>query len=145
MTIGRICVREVDLAEPEESVQIAARRMNSRNVGSLLVLDKDSHPIGIITDRDLAIRVVGKGLDLLGTTVREVMSKAPVSVREDTPIETALSLMRAGPYRRLPVVDQLGKLVGLISLDDILDLLSEEFREIGRLVRHEGPESLVET
>ncbi len=142
MSVGRICIREVDLAEPDEAVRIAARRMNSRNVGALMVLDKESRPVGILTDRDLAIRVVGKGLDALETTVRDVMSKAPDSVREDTPIETALSRMRAGPFRRLPVVNGDGKLVGLVSLDDILDLLSEEFNEIGRLVRDESPTSL---
>ena len=145
MSVGRICNREVDLAEPDEAVQIAAQRMNSRNVGTLMVLDNDSRPVGILTDRDLAIRVVGKGLDSLGTMVRDVMSKAPECVREDTPIETALSYMRAGPFRRLPVVDDDGKLLGLVSLDDVLDLLSEEFNEIGRLVRHEGPTVLAES
>jgi CBS domain-containing protein len=116
--------------------------MNSRNVGTLIVLDDRSRPVGILTDRDLAIRVVGSGLDALRTTVSKVMTKAPDSIREDTSIELALSHMRAGPYRRLPVVGHDGKLVGLVSLDDILDLLSEEFHEIGRLVRREGPASL---
>ena len=63
MSVGRICVREVDLAESAESVQVAARRMNSRKVGTLMVQNKADEPIGIITDRDLAIRVVGEGLD----------------------------------------------------------------------------------
>lgn len=142
MSVGRICVREVDLAEPDESVQVAARRMNTRNVGTLMVLDKDAHPVGILTDRDLAIRVVGDGLDAAETLVRDVMSKAPDYVDEDLGIEMALANMRAGPYRRLPVVDKQRKLVGLISLDDILDLLAEEFAEIGRLIRKESPESL---
>lgn len=142
MSVGRICIREVDLAEPDESVQIAARRMNSRNVGSLMVLDKNARPVGIVTDRDLVVRVVGEGLDATETLVRDVMSKAPDCVHEDLAIEMALSQMRAGSYRRLPVVDQNGKLIGLVSLDDILDLLSEEFAEIGRLVRQESPESL---
>ncbi len=144
MSVGRVCVRDVDLAEPEELVQIAAQRMNSRNVGTLMVIDENSRPVGIVTDRDLALRVVGKGLDPLSTTVRDVMSTAADYVREDTPIETALAHMRAGPHRRLPVVDDDEKLVGLISLDDILDLLSEEFNEIGRLVRNESPASLAE-
>jgi CBS domain-containing protein len=142
MTVGRICVREVDLVDAGDSVQSAANRMNSRNVGTLVVIDSDSRPQGILTDRDLALRVVGKGLDPFKTPVQEVMSKAPESVHEDTPIETALSRMRAGPYRRLPVLDAEGRLAGLISLDDILDLLSEEFTEIGRLIRNEGPSVL---
>jgi CBS domain-containing protein len=144
MSVGRICVREVDLAEPEESVQDAARRMHSRNVGALMVQNAAGEPIGILTDRDLAIRVVGKGVHPVTTTVREVMSPAPDSVHENTPIEMALSHMRAGPYRRLPVVDPQGKLVGIVTLDDILDLLSEEFAEIGRLVKREGPSVLAE-
>ena len=75
----------------------------------------------------------------LGPTLARCWSKAPESVREDTTVETALARMRAGAFRRLPVVDTDGKLAGLVSLDDILDLLSEEFNEIGRLVRHESP------
>ncbi len=142
MSIGRICVREVDLAGPDETVQVAAGRMNARNVGALVVLDVDSRPIGILTDRDLALRVVGKGLDPTTVSVSEVMTRAPDAVREDTPIETAIFRMRVGPFRRLPVVDGLGKLVGIVTLDDILDLLSEEISEIGRLVQRESPASL---
>ena len=82
MSVGRICTRSVDLADPGESVQIAASRMNTRNVGTLLVIDEQKHPIGILTDRDLAIRVVGKGLDPESTTVESVMSPTPESVTE---------------------------------------------------------------
>jgi len=59
-------------------------------------------------------------------------------------VQVPLSYMRAGAFRRLPVVDNDGKLVGLVSLDDIVDLLSEEFNEIGRLLRNESPASLAE-
>ena len=142
MTVQRICIREIDLADTDESVKTAARRMNDRNVGTLLVQDSESRPIGILTDRDLAVRVVGEGLDPTQTSVAEVMTKVPESVGEDTSIEVALTRMRAGPYRRLPVVDAEGKLVGLVSLDDILGLLTEEFNEIGRLLKNESPSSL---
>ena len=142
MSVGRICIREVDLAEPDESVQVAAARMNSRNVGTLVVVDENSRPVGIITDRDLAIGVVAKGYDPATTLVYEVMTIAPDVVEIDTSIEAAICRMRSGPFRRLPVVDCDGRLAGLVSLDDILDLLSEEFTEIGRLVRREGPASL---
>ena len=142
MSVGRICVRDVDLANPDEPVQKAAQRMHARNVGTLMVLDPDSRPVGILTDRDLATRVVAKGLDAYTTTVREVMSDAPRSVREDTTIEMALSQMRSGPFRRLPVTDANGELVGLVSIDDVLDLLSGEFTEIGRLIRNESPSTV---
>ena len=142
MSVGEICTREVDLAEADQTAQVAARRMNSRNVGTLVVIDKESRPVGILSDRDLAVRVVAEGLDPTQALVGDLMSRAPDCVREDLGIEMALCQMRAGPCRRLPVVDADGKLVGLISLDDILDLIAEEFAEIGRLVRKESPSSL---
>ena len=144
MSAGRICVREVDTAEVSESVQAAADRMNSRNVGTLLVLNPLRQPLGIVTDRDLAIRVVAKGKEAFSTTVGDVMTLFPKTIREDTPIEQAIAVMRNGPYRRIPVVDHAGKLVGLLSIDDILDLLAEEFREIGALLKAERPEALAE-
>jgi CBS domain-containing protein len=142
MSVGRICIREVDLVDPDETVQIAARRMHDRNVGCLVVQGANGEPLGIVTDRDIALRVVGEGHNPLTTSVAQVMTRAPDSVPEDLPLEMALSRMRAGPYRRLPVVDGEGRLVGLISLDDILDLLAEEFREVGSLLRKESPRSL---
>lgn len=142
MTIGRICTREVDLADPDESVQVAANRMNARNVGTLVVIDDEKRPIGILTDRDLAIRVVGKGLNPGSTAVSAIMSPAPDAVTENSAIEAAISTMRRLSHRRLLVVDDDGRLVGLISLDDILDLLSEEFTEIGKLIRKESPSAL---
>ena len=145
MSVARICVREVDTAEVSESVQAAADRMNSRNVGTLLVLNPLQQPLGIVTDRDLAVRVLAKGKDPFSTTVGDVMTLFPKTIREDTPIEQAITLMRSGPYRRLPVVDHAGKLVGLLSIDDVLDLLAEEFREIGALLKAERPEVLAET
>ncbi|QDU51418.1 CBS domain-containing protein [Gimesia panareensis] len=144
MTAGRICTREVDLVDENESVQVAAERMNSRNVGTLIVLDEESHPIGMITDRDLALRVVGKGRDAIETTVAAVMTRFPFNVNEETSIEDALTKMRSGGFRRLPVVDQDGKLTGVLTLDDILELLCEEFTEIGKIIRKESPTSLAQ-
>ncbi|MEX0937642.1 MAG: CBS domain-containing protein [Pirellulales bacterium] len=144
MTVGRICVRNVDLADATETVQAAAQRMHSRNVGTLLVVDSEQHPQGIITDRDLCIRVVGESREPVATTVGEVMTECPTCIGEETPIEAAITLMRSGPFRRLPVVDCNGELVGLVSLDDILDLLTEEFRDIGELLAGESPRSLAQ-
>jgi CBS domain-containing protein/nucleotide-binding universal stress UspA family protein len=142
MSVGRICVRDVDLAEAGESVQTAAQRMNSRKVGTLLVINSAQEPIGVVTDRDLTIRVLAEGRDPVQTPVGQVLTPFPRTVREDTSIEDALHIMRSGQFRRLPVLDKSDKLVGLLSLDDILDLLTEEFREIGGLLRKESPRSL---
>ena len=142
MSVGRICTRTVDTADCDESAQVAASRMNSRNVGTLVVLDEEKHPIGILTDRDLAVRVVGKGLDPVSTRVDSLMTQTPEVVSEDTAIEAALSIMRRGPHRRVLVVNDQRELVGLLSLDDILELLSEEFADIGKLVKGESPNAL---
>ena len=142
MSVKRICVREVDMADPHETVQVAARRMHDRKVGSLVVCSELKEPIGMLTDRDLAVRVVAEGRDPGSTQVVDVMSDHPQNVQEDTPIENALRLMRAGPFRRLPVVADDGTLVGLVTLDDVLQLLTEEFHQIGSLLSREDPTSL---
>ena len=145
MSLGRICVREVDLAEPQESVQTAAERMHARNVGSLVILDEDKHPIGIVTDRDLTLRVLAAGKNPYDTTVAEVMTHGAATLREDASIESAIMAMRSGPYRRLIVVDDEGKLVGLVSVDDILDLVIGELTNIGELLQRESPAVLAHT
>ncbi len=144
MSVGRICVREVDTAEPDESVAAVAQRMHQRAVGTLVVVNNASQVVGIVTDRDLVSRVLAKGLSPVGTVVREVMTIAPKTVSEETPIESALLIMRSGKFRRIPVVDRRNTLLGLVTLDDVLMLLAEEFTQIGRLLQRETPRAVAE-
>ena len=144
MTVGRLCVRAVDVAEPNDTVQVAAQRMHSRNVGTLVVLDPASKPVGLVTDRDLATRVLAEGRDGNQVTVDEIMTQDIRTVDKDCPIEAALEVMRAGPFRRVPVVNKNGELVGLLSIDDVLDLLAEEFKTISRLIGKEGPSAVAQ-
>ena len=142
MSVGPICTRDVDLVESEDLVQVAGERMLACKVGTLLILDDESRPAGIVTDRDLVTRVIAKGLDPNTTLVRDVMTKTPECVDEDTPLEVAISLMRTTQCRRLPVVDEQGKMAGIICLDDIINLLTDELDEIGELLRSESPTRL---
>jgi CBS domain-containing protein len=144
MSVGRICVREVDTADPGESVAIAAERMHQRAVGTLVVVNDSAQVIGIVTDRDLVSRVLAKGCSPKEITVREAMTVGPKTVSEQMPIESALLIMRTGRFRRIPVVDRQHKLVGLVSLDDILMLLAEEFSQVGRLLQRETPRGIIE-
>jgi len=139
MSVGRICTRYVDLADTEETIQAAAQRMEERKVGTLVILNPAKEPIGILTDRDLVLRALSHDATPCETRVGAVMTRNPRTVSEAAPIEQALSLMRSGGFRRLPVVRADGTLVGLISLDDILSLLAEEFAQIGSLVEKEMP------
>jgi len=143
MSIESICSRQVDQVEPDETAQAAGQRMNTRSVGTLIVVDSEERPIGILTDRDLALRVVGEGRDPAATRVKDVMTPKPRTVTEKTPIEDALSRMRSLGVRRLPVVGSRGEIVGIVSLDDILVLLTQELREVGRLLDSTSPRSLL--
>ena len=144
MSVGRICVRNVDLANPTEPVWQAAERMRQRGVGTLLIVDEWNKPMGIVTDRDLVLRVLAEGLDCNTTLIRDVMTAHPKTIFEEGPIEDALAIMRGGGFRRVPVVDAEEKLVGLVSLDDVLMLLAQEFTQIGQLVERETPRGIAE-
>jgi CBS domain-containing protein len=142
MSVKRICNPEVDVITADETAQTAAGRMHARKVGTLVVVNARQEPIGIVTDRDLAVRVVAEGKNPSATSVEKVMTPDPETVRENTPVEDALRIMRNGCFRRVPVVDYDDRLVGLLSLDDILHLLAHDFAQIGDLVERESPASL---
>lgn len=125
MSTGKICNRSVVVISPDDSVREAARRMAEYNVGTLVVQDA-YEIVGILSDRDIAIRCVGKGLDPDADTVSSIMTSPVRSIQESTPIEDALSAMAASGVRRLPVVDEDDRVVGILALDDVLELLGEE-------------------
>ena len=143
MSIERICIREVDTAAPTETVFVAAERMLQRAVGSLVVVDDTSRPIGIVTDRDLVERVLAKERNPADTLVSDVMSTGLKTIKEDGAVEAALGLMRSGRFRRVPVVNGHGRLVGVVCLDDVLMLLAKEFSQIGGLLEEETPRCVV--
>jgi CBS domain-containing protein len=138
MSVGKICVRTVHVAGPRENARDAARRMVTEKVGTLVVLGGDRRPVGFVTDRDLMFHCVAEGRDPARTPLETIMATPVVTVPEDLPIEDALARMAGTGVRRLAVVDRAGCLAGLLALDDVLDLLSEEFATIGRLLRGTG-------
>lgn len=143
MSVGQICVRQVDTAKPGETVNVAALRMLQRAVGTLVVVDDAQRPIGIVTDRDLVERVVAKNRSPLDITLRDVMSTNIRTISESSTIKSAVAMMRTNKCRRLPVVDDNQRLIGLISLDDFLMLLASEFNQIGSLLERETPHSVI--
>jgi CBS domain-containing protein len=139
ISVANICQRDVDVIGPDESVAKAADRMRQRTVGSLIVVDAAKRPVGIITDRDLVIRALADARDADATPVSEVMTPDIITTTVDTSINTALRLMRDGPFRRLPIVDKKGVLVGLVTADDLLILLGRDFGELASLIELETP------
>ena len=139
MSVGKLCVRTVVTAQPEETITTAAKRMAHDSVGTLVVVE-ERRPVGIITDRDLVVRVLAEEKVPTTLTVGAVMSGNLVCVQEETPLEEALRLMRGRHIRRLVVVSPTQELVGLFALDDMLELLGEEQRAIAELMRAtQGP------
>ena len=103
---------------PEASVLDAALRMNEHKVGSLLVMD-DEQLVGIITERDLLQRVVAQRRDPSTTPVHEVMTAELVCCRPHTTLDEARGVMKNRRIRHMPVVDEDGRLAGLISIGDL--------------------------
>lgn len=140
MAIGEICNREVIIVYPDASVAEAARLMRQHHVGDLVVVregDERNEPIGIVTDRDLVMETLAPELDAAAITVGDIMAPDLVKVSEDTGVFESIRYMRDMGVRRMPVVDAQGGLAGLIAMDDLLELLSEELAELSRLVRLE--------
>lgn len=129
MNIGEVCNRETVIVRNDENIVEAARLMRSHHIGDLIVVTKSPKgniPIGIITDRDIVMEVVADNADPQSIKVAEIMSKELVSGSEEEGIYEYIGLMRSQGIRRLPVVDKEGLLVGILSVDDILEFLGEE-------------------
>jgi CBS domain-containing protein len=111
------------------TVEEAARAMRSRNVGALVVVNA-GRPIGMLTDRDVAIEVVAKGMDPDVARVGDVMHKKPITIREDLGLFDAAKVFARTGVRRLPVVTKSGVLVGVIAVDDLIMLLGNELGHV---------------
>jgi CBS domain-containing protein len=116
--LREIMTEEVVFLLPDHTAYDAARKMKELNVGVIPVCDQDKRLLGLITDRDIVLRVVAAGLDADGTILQDCATLDPVAAQPDWDMEMATTLMSQHQIRRLPVV-QNGKLVGIISLGDL--------------------------
>ena len=135
MNVGTVCRRDPLTLRRPDAVIKAAQLMRERHVGYLVVTDTNSNadperPVGVLTDRDIVVAVVARKGDSEKMTVDEVMTQPPVTVRATDPVEKALREMRRVGVRRLPVVDQQGMLLGIVSRDDVLAFTARELRSI---------------
>ena len=139
MFVSEICSWQLDTAEATEGIVVAARRMNDRNVGALVVVAENGKPVGMITDRDITIRVTALGRDATRMNVGDVMSTDVVTVDEASSIGQGLQLMRAGGFRRLLVVNRGGQAIGIVTLDDIFAMFSAAGEIATAIVRRNLP------
>jgi len=140
MPIGEFCNREVVFATRKTSITEAAQRMRQYHVGDLVVVDEvggQRTPVGIVTDRDIVIEIIAKSLPVSGLTVGDIMGSQLISVQETEGVVETIRLMRVNGIRRIPVISAEGGLVGIMSVDDMLDLLAEELTELARVAPRE--------
>jgi CBS domain-containing protein len=139
-TSGEICSRSVIFVARDAAVELAAQLMRRHHVGTVVVVDDTNGarvPVGIVTDRDIVVEVNAAGLDQNVITVGDIMAPELVTVREGDDLLHTLGVMRYKGLRRLPVVDDSGTLVGIVSMDDVLEVFSEQMAEMARALRRE--------
>jgi CBS domain-containing protein len=114
--------------------------MRQEHVGDLVVVESRANgsvPVGILTDRDIVAGVVAKRVDPRAVTVGDTMTRNPLTIRDDASLEFALREMRRYGVRRAPIVRAKGDLVGIISIDDVIQHLAVQLTKLAELIRVE--------
>ena len=140
MTIGNICNREVVFTTRDTTVQAASKLMRQHHVGTVVIVDElggKRLPVGLVTDRDIVIEVNAVDLDPKVITVGDIMTPELITAPESQGILETMEVMRFKGVRRLPIVDREGLLVGIVSIDDMLEVLAEELTDLTRIVSKE--------
>lgn len=140
MPIGEICNRETIFVFKDTSILQTAQLMRRHHVGDVIVVEEQGAkriPIGIVTDRDIVIEVIAKEAEPSHLTAGDIITSKLVTARDTEGVYESIQLMRMNGIRRLPIVDADGGLVGIVSMDDLLELLAEEMNEIAKLVSRE--------
>ncbi|WP_338729627.1 CBS domain-containing protein [Haladaptatus sp. DJG-WS-42] len=135
-----------DIARPREELVSATKEtpvtelatmMRERTVGSV-VIEAERKPVGIVTDRDLAMKIVAAGKDPRDMTAADVMNGNTITVDVNDGVFDVCRTMRESGVRRVPVMDN-GELAGILTLDDIIVLLEDELHDLSEVIRSESP------
>ena len=137
MPVTDLARSDVVTAQPETPVTELAGRMDAEDVGSVVITDDDT-PVGIVTDRDLAIRVLGKERDRTETTAADVMTADLKTIEADAGFYEATNLMSDAGIRRLPVTDG-DELTGIVTADDLTALIADEEQQLASTIRAQRP------
>jgi len=135
MKVKDIMTTDVMTCKETDTLSDCTAMMKEFNIGAIPVMDDGDHLVGIITDRDIAVRAVAKGIDPDEAHIGDFMTPSPVTIEPEINIEDAADIMAANQIRRLPVVDN-GKLVGIVSIGDLavniedIDVIAETLRNV---------------
>lgn len=140
MKVARIYTRNAISAARSNTLQEAALIMRDRHVGFLLVTEDEpsgDHAVGIVTDRDMAVLAVAEGLDPQATTLSDIMTPKIAAIGRDADAHEAMAVMRQFGVRRLAVTGDDGSIIGVLSLDDVVDALAIELTALAAVIRSE--------
>lgn len=141
MRVGDICTPNPIHVSRTASILEAARQMRHAHVGAVVVVDRDGDrrvPVGILTDRDVVVGVLASDDQHIGLVdVGTLMRGEVVTARSDEDVAPVVSRMRWANVRRVPVVDEAGSVVGVLSLDDVLPVLARQLVDIAMLLSHQ--------
>ncbi|MEZ3117402.1 CBS domain-containing protein [Halobaculum sp. MBLA0147] len=138
MPIRDLARDEIVSVGPETPVLDVARRMRDENVGSVVVTNDDV-PAGIVTDRDLTTRVLAEAMEADGHTADDVMSTNVCAVGPDAGVYEALEVMSENGVRRLPICGENDEIEGIVTADDLLELLADESRQLASVIQTQRP------
>ena len=134
MPVGRYVYRMPHTVSGSETVRSAAQLME-RESGGCVVRVEDGRPVGMLTDRDISLRILGRLLDPSVVSVGQLSRRPPIVVSAQASLGEAVRMMRLQRVRRVLVVDQAGKLMGLLCVDDVLRILSSEVAQLAEALR----------
>jgi len=140
MSVSTICNHNVATIGADHGAVDAAARMREEHVGDLIVVERRGSlevPVGILTDRDIVVGVVAKRVTPDEVTVGDVMTRELLTIRESDGVEFALREMRRFGVRRAPVVGARGELVGVLSIDDVIQHLAVQLGRLADVIRLE--------
>jgi CBS domain-containing protein len=142
MDVVKLCRRSVVTIRPFDELLAAAKLMREQHVGYVVVVepmlgDGGERPVGVLTDRDIVVRVLAREVDPRTLRVGDVMTRDPVVATATERLEEALRSMRLIGVRRIPVADRRGQLIGVLSLDEIIDELAGKLSDVAGSIRTE--------
>lgn len=138
MTVADIARDDVVTTRPDTAIADVAATMDDQNVGCVVVTE-DGRPTGVVTDRDVAVRVVGGTEETADVTAADVMTTDPATIPGEAGVFELTDAMRSAGVRRMPVVDDGGDLAGIVTLDDLNRLLVDELTNLADVVESESP------
>ncbi|MEJ2689391.1 MAG: CBS domain-containing protein [Deltaproteobacteria bacterium] len=138
MKVGEACNREVVIIDRKARIVDAARLMRTYHIGDVVVVEErpiGKIPVGIITDRDIIVELIAKEVDFQSVSIEDCMTFELLQAREDDDLRDALERMRAKGVRRIPVVSGNGVLQGILTFDDMIELIAEQVSDLVALMQ----------